>query len=265
MTFCTDKSLGMGLHINEAQEMRRWNPIFSDLDQPRQPGEYPPWFKHYKEAAEETKHGLLILQLTDSYLQLLGWTDFFVGVGSKYLGCERIRMCLMLFADLLRSKACRWEFGYIRKPELVHVYVPSGNNSPGRIVKWEELMEDVELCRQLFGEALGRTIQGNLDAEDPTMQGTFTQLQKMAETAEEQEHQAWCELPFRQLAYNFATNTFGEESADTMLSAGKLIAVFLQTGFAAKAQQIGKDLLEKKEKKFGKDHLNVATTLANLR
>ena len=60
MTFCTDKSLGMGLHINEAQEMRRWNPIFSDLDQPRQPGEYPPWFKHYKEAAEETKHGLLI-------------------------------------------------------------------------------------------------------------------------------------------------------------------------------------------------------------
>ena len=45
----------MGLHINEAQEMRRWNPIFSDLDQPRQPGEYPPWFKHYKEAAEENQ------------------------------------------------------------------------------------------------------------------------------------------------------------------------------------------------------------------
>ena len=89
----------MGLHINEAQEMRRWNPIFSDLDQPRQPGEYPPWFKHYKEAANETKHGLLILQLTDSLFEAsqLSWTDFtvlFVGVGSKYLGCERIRMCL---------------------------------------------------------------------------------------------------------------------------------------------------------------------------
>ena len=164
-------------------------------------------------------------------------------------------MCLMLFADLLRSKACRWEFGYIRKPELVHVYVPSGDKSPGRIVTWEELMEDTELCRQLFGEALGRTFQGNLDAEDPTMQGTFMQLEKMAKTAEEQEHQAWCELPFRQLAYNFATNTFGEESVDTMSSADKLIVVFLQTGFAAKAQEIGKDLLEKKEKKFGKDHL----------
>ena len=124
-------------------------------------------------------------------------------------------------------------------------------------------MEDAELCKQLFGEALG-TFQGNLDAEDPTMQGTFMQLQKMAETAEEQEHQAWCELPFRQLAYNFAANTFGEESADTMSSADKLIPVFLQTGFAAKAQQIGKDLLEKKENKFGKDHLNVATTLGNL-
>jgi len=71
VTFCTDKSLGMGLHINEEQEMRRWNPIFSDLDQPRQPGEYPPWFKHYKKAAKETRHGLLILQLTDSYLKLL--------------------------------------------------------------------------------------------------------------------------------------------------------------------------------------------------
>jgi len=71
VTFCTDKSLGMGLHINEAQEMKRWNPFFSDLDQPRQPGEYPPWFKHYKEAADETRHGLLILQLTDSYLKHL--------------------------------------------------------------------------------------------------------------------------------------------------------------------------------------------------
>ena len=123
-------------------------------------------------------------------------------------------------------------------------------------------MEDAELCKQLFGEALG-TFQGNLDAEDPTMQGTFTQLHKMAKTAEEQEHQAWCELPFRQLAYNFAANTFGEESVDTMFSAGNLIVVFLQTGFAAKAQEIGKDLLEKTEKKFGKDHLNVAKTLAN--
>jgi len=170
----------------------------------------------------------------------------------------------MLFADLLRSKACRWEFGYVRKPELVHVYVPSGDKSPGRIVKWEELMEDAELCKQLFGEALGRTFQANLDAEDPTMQGTFTQLEKMAETAEEQEHQAWCELPFRQLAYNFAANTFGEESVTTMPSADNLIAVFNQTGFAAKAEQIGKDLLERKENQFGKDHFFVATTLALL-
>ena len=38
----------------------------------------------------------------------------------------------------------------MRKPELVHVYVPSGDKSPGRIVKWEELMEDAELCKQLF-------------------------------------------------------------------------------------------------------------------
>lgn len=225
VTFCTDKSLGMGLHINEGQEMRRWNPIFSDLDQPRQLGEYPPWFMHYKKAAEETRHGLLILQLTDSYLQ---------------------------------SKACRWEFGYVRKPELVHVYVPSDGKSPGRIVTWDELMEDAELCKQLFGELLEQEFQGNGDAENPfAKQGTLMRLDKMAKTAVEQEHQAWCELPFRQLAYSFARNAFGEKDPYTIVSAEMLIRAYLDTGFPEKALQIGKsgtDLLEQSlEKAFGLD------------
>ena len=84
----------MGLHIKEGQEMRRWKPIFSDLDQdldqPRQPGEYPPWFKHYKEAAEETRHGLLILQLTDSYLKLLS------SVGQMFLFLSSFRCMWVL-------------------------------------------------------------------------------------------------------------------------------------------------------------------------
>ena len=167
---------------------------------------------------------------------------------------------------MLRSKACRWEFGYVRKPELVHLYVPSDGKSPGRIVKWDELMEDAELCKQLFGEFLEQEFQGNGDAEDLcTMQGTFMQLEKMAKTAEEQEHQAWCELPFRQLAYNFATNTFGEKSKATMWSAYELVCVYLQTGITAKAQQIGEDLLlKKRENHVGKDDLNVAGILTNL-
>ena len=63
----------------------------------------------------------------------------------------------MILLVLLRSKACRWEFGYVRQPQLVHVYLPGGDKSPGRIVKWEELMDDAELCRRLFGEALQRS------------------------------------------------------------------------------------------------------------
>ena len=85
--------------------------------------------------------------------------------------------------------------------------------------------------------ALG-TFQGNLDAE-------------------EQEHQAWCELPFWQLAYNF-------NFADTMSSADELVRVYLEIGMAARAQQIGKDLLETKGKYFIKTHPSVAETLNNL-
>ena len=152
----------------------------------------------------------------------------------------------------------------MRQPELVHVYVPSGDESAGRIVKWEELMEDAALCRRLFGEALDQNFQGP-DAEDPCMmQGTFMQLEKMARTAEEQEHQAWCELPFRQLAYNFATNTFGEKSANTMSSADKLVVVYLKTGMVARAQHIGTALLETKIENFGQAHPSVAVTLADL-
>ena len=88
MTFCTDKSLGMGVHIAEDQ-VKRWNPIFSDLDQPRLPGEYPAWFKHYKKAAKESKHGILILQLTEAYL--------------KFLSCVRAESAVSEFIGSLRS------------------------------------------------------------------------------------------------------------------------------------------------------------------
>ena len=172
----------------------------------------------------------------------------------------------MILLVLLRSKACRWEFGYVRQPQLVHVYLPGGDKSPGRIVKWEELMDDAELCRRLFGEALDHTFQGDLDAEDPygPTQSTLKQLKQMAKTAEEQEHQAWCELPFRQLAHNFAKNTFGEKSLEAVESAHELVAVYLQTGFPDRAQKIGEVLLQTTVDKFGKEDPGVAAALAKL-
>ena len=73
MTFCHDRSLGMGLHLADQEQIRRWAPEkFADLDEPRALGEFPAWFRHYKRAAEETKHGILILQLTESYFKWLG-------------------------------------------------------------------------------------------------------------------------------------------------------------------------------------------------
>jgi len=67
------------------------------------------------------------------------------------------------------------------------------------------------------------------------------------------------------LAHNFAKNTFGEESITTMSSAQKLVCAYLQTGMAARTQHIGKGFVEENGEEIGKDHLNVATTLANLR
>ena len=70
VSFCHDRSLGMGVQVVEGQNAGRWDQQFSDLDQVRKPGEYPRWFVHYKRAAEETKHGILILQLTNDYFKL---------------------------------------------------------------------------------------------------------------------------------------------------------------------------------------------------
>jgi len=183
----------------------------------------------------------------------LSWTTgiitaFFV-VGLKGTrGCDRIRRCLMILLVLLRSKACRWEFGYVRQPQLVHV-LPGGDKSPGRIVKWEELMDPRRPgCR--------RSIWSNGLCP-------LKQLKQMAKTAE-QEHQAWCELPFRQLAHNFAKNTFGEKSLEAVESAHELVAVYLQTGFPDRAQKIGEVLLQTTVDKFGKEDPGVAAALAKL-
>jgi hypothetical protein len=49
-----------------------------------------------------------------------------------------------------------------------------------------------------------------------------------------------------------------------MSSADELVRVYLEIGMAARAQQIGKDLLETKGKYFIKTHPSVAETLNNL-
>ena len=63
MTFCHDRSLGERPHFTT-----EGLPV--DGPKERQPGEYPEWFLKYVEWAQQTKHGILILQLTEAYFQL---------------------------------------------------------------------------------------------------------------------------------------------------------------------------------------------------
>lgn len=55
----------------------------------------------------------------------------------------------LFYAPHLRSKPCRWEFGYLRKPERVHVFYLD-EKGQAKIVPWKGLMEQPCLCRQVF-------------------------------------------------------------------------------------------------------------------
>ena len=63
MTFCHDRSLGERPHFT-TEGLR------VDGPKERQPGEYPEWFLKYVNWAQQTKHGILILQLTEAYFKL---------------------------------------------------------------------------------------------------------------------------------------------------------------------------------------------------
>ncbi|CAE7904535.1 NPHP3, partial [Symbiodinium necroappetens] len=222
--FCTDRSLGMGVHVVPGKASQRWDPKYSNLEDPRQPGDFPNWFKHYKEAAEETKHGILILQLTESYFKFVSQV----------------------------SKACRWEFGYIRKPELVHLFVDSEDGP--QIVHWQDLMQDADLCSRAFGVqgASPQALQQAADimvSESVKTDLVHETVAAAAKLVEEQEYQAWCALPLREVAYVLTRNQ--EKTADGIVAANELLAVYLRTGQAHKAAQLGARLLEVVEELHG--------------
>ena len=262
MTFCHDRSLGERPHFT-TEGLR------VDGPKERQPGEYPEWFLKYVNWAQQTKHGILILQLTEAYFKL---------------GAQLSAQCqvdpdisrLVWFASWnwetlcvrLRSKPCRWEFGYVRQPELIHVFV-SGKDGP-QIVSWTDLMKDVELCNYAFGsgEGLAPTdlteLANNMGKDDQvTVMQTVSQVQAAAELVEAQERQSWCELPLREVAYALAKRNAGNPDLEAE-SATNLINAYNDTGQAARAKDLGLDLLEQLQQRLGTDHPEVATALNNL-
>ena len=179
----------------------------------------------------------------------------------------------------LRSKPCRWEFGYVRQPELIHVFV-YGKDGP-QIVSWTDLMKDLELCNYAFGSKEGLAtdlteLANNMGKDDQvTVMQTINQVQAAAELVEAQERQSWCELPLREVAYALAKSNVGNrvleaESAVKLIvadqSATKLINAYFETGQAAsaRAKDLGQDLLHQQQQRLGPDHPEVAATLNNL-
>ena len=162
----------------------------------------------------------------------------------------------------LRSKACRWEFGYVRKPALVHIYL-QGVGGP-RIVSWYELTKDAALCSQAFG--LGRYVEGSEVKPDKDLEKLASAqylecIQKFARTAEEQEQQAWCSMPLLEVAYAFAKAHFGKESDKTLRCLFDLSVVYQKTGYAERAGELGEEMLQLVEEKALAETASTARSL----
>ena len=274
MTFCHDRSLGERPHFTTEG-------VRVDGPKERQPGEYPEWFLKYVEWAQQTKHGILILQLTEAYFKLRAQLSV-VKLIPTFPNCAYGLFGYVWFASLckvplLRSKPCRWEFGYVRQPELIYVFV-YGKDGP-QIVSWTDLMKDVELCNYAFGSKEGLAtdlteLANNMGKDDQvTVMQTINQVQAAAELVEAQERQSWCELPLREVAYALAKSNVGNpnleaKSAVKLIvadqSATKLINAYFETGQAARAKDLGQDLLHRQQQRLGPDHPEVAATLNNL-
>ncbi|CAE7387682.1 NPHP3, partial [Symbiodinium sp. CCMP2456] len=230
MSFCTDKSLGLG-HFGEEGPRTMAQ---------RKEGELPPWFLHYKRAAEATKHGILIVNLTRSYFN---------------------------------SVACMWEFGYLQRPELVHVFVPGMPGHPPRIAKWEELARDASLCVRAFRIHGPDGQQQLMDSlEDPGLldprhaESVLTRIEELQqrENKELRKQEAWCQLPLAQLSHTLAVSYFGEMSTQAMGWQHRLASLCLQTGQALEARDLAERLCKSMEQAYGPESAEVAKTLNNL-
>ena len=165
----------------------------------------------------------------------------------------------------LRSKACRWEFGYLRQPDRVHVFYVD-ENEQARIVPWKGLIEQPRLCRQVFWnikrdhskfKLVDSRYQDETDTclakawynkEKPLTEDKADRILAMAKVDAAarfvylQEHQAWCELPLRILCHALASD-FEADDPQKIEAANKLMKVYVETGHQKEAAKLGEDML----------------------
>jgi len=115
ISFCHGQSLGIAAGAAAAAGEAGYPKEAAARDEPQKGGDLGDLL--FKEAAEQTRHGVLILQLTIGYL---------------------------------RSPDSARDFGFLRRSELVHVLVLSDHGP--EIVSWRELIESPGLFRRAFGQ-----------------------------------------------------------------------------------------------------------------
>eukprot|EP00928_Gymnodinium_smaydae_P095643 TRINITY_DN8264_c0_g1_i6.p1 TRINITY_DN8264_c0_g1~~TRINITY_DN8264_c0_g1_i6.p1 ORF type:complete len:519 (-),score=78.56 TRINITY_DN8264_c0_g1_i6:313-1869(-) len=237
VTFCTDRSLGTGCHYVgpelENNYTGRTDIKYDYLgapgtQKPEETGGFPGWFNIYSTAATETKYGVLILNLTPEYL---------------------------------RSKACRWEFGYIPTDKLF-VYIARCNS----IVPLIKLKDDAELILTAFrGSALNcATTDLGSDEVDEALAEHISELAAIVDDDDGINSESWCALPLYEILYTFASDRWGHEDARAMEAMTCVAKAHIDTGKPDVSRHIMEELLTLQENHCGRDHISVAITLANL-
>ncbi|CAE7288777.1 unnamed protein product, partial [Symbiodinium microadriaticum] len=222
VSFCHDRSLGMEECMVAGLCQGRWDAAFCGAPA-QSPGEFPSqaWVLRYKEAATQTRQGILLLQLT---------SDYFL------------------------SKACGWAFAFLRKSELVHVFL-FGLEGP-QILRWQELVESPSLCRRAFGHAP--------DPELARLREVTAEARRSKSAAEpaEAEYQARCELPSREVGYALTRNQ--QNTAVGILAVGELMETCMRAGQAQRASELGIRLLDVLEGSCDPDNPRISLALSDL-
>eukprot|EP00928_Gymnodinium_smaydae_P003740 TRINITY_DN11322_c0_g1_i1.p1 TRINITY_DN11322_c0_g1~~TRINITY_DN11322_c0_g1_i1.p1 ORF type:complete len:825 (-),score=91.18 TRINITY_DN11322_c0_g1_i1:339-2774(-) len=232
VTFCTDRSLGTGAHFEDDVYRGRTNPRYDYLGLPgvrnsEEVGNLPKWFEAYREAALRTTHGALILNFTPEYL---------------------------------RSKPCRWEFGYIDL-ERMFVYIASLNMiAPLSVVK-----DDAELIASAFELSSSVCLNAGSDSIERAFADHIMELATIVDNDDDGKHnEAWCALPLYQILYTFASQQWGLDDAITLQAMQLVACAHLKTGSPDIARTILSQKLMMDERRSGADSVEVAVTLTNL-
>ena len=168
----------------------------------------------------------------------------------------------------LRSKACGWAFGYMRKPELVHVFL-FGREGP-QILRWPELVESPRLCRRGFGAApwyCDPALVGLQDlrrkfAETRSLPTSERQYESPVSELAEAEYRARCELPCWEVGYALTRNQ--QNTAVGILAVGELMETCMRAGQAQRASELGIRLLDVLEGSCDPDNPRISLALSNL-